>query len=159
MTGEARDSPRIYINVIVIIYAMSNKSAEIERMYNELPDIENNIINIPKESSYSRLCSICLTDVFDDEYKTSCGHLFHKKCIESCYIKYKFCPYCRNKIVLETATEAVAESEASIESSESGSCIQGCNNCVNCCFKNSSICYVFLFVLFSLMLIIIVFNS
>lgn len=46
-----------------------------------------------KEDSDIR-CPICL-DTISDEFKTSCGHVFCKKCIEECRKNKEECPLCR----------------------------------------------------------------
>jgi hypothetical protein len=45
-------------------------------------------------------CCIC-TDKYDDLHDNillSCGHVFHKKCIEKWSVRQDACPYCRSKI-------------------------------------------------------------
>ena len=48
-------------------------------------------------------CSICLENVIDDKYVTSCSHTFHEKCIKDWILKadvevIQACPYCRCKL-------------------------------------------------------------
>ena len=41
-------------------------------------------------------CSICLTKIENDVYKTSCNHIFHRKCYEQ-WLNYNLkCPLCRS---------------------------------------------------------------
>lgn len=45
-------------------------------------------------------CSICLSSIKNSrKYELSCGHIFHKKCIDRWYEikKDNICPYCKNK--------------------------------------------------------------
>lgn len=47
-------------------------------------------------------CSICLEDIeFKFKKTLQCEHMFHKKCIDNCYI----CPICRNPINLDDDIE------------------------------------------------------
>ena len=40
-------------------------------------------------------CSICLDDMDDNKIELKCGHIYHKKCINS-WLKVSYnCPYCR----------------------------------------------------------------
>jgi hypothetical protein len=49
-------------------------------------------------SDLGEVCMICL-DNFIDSHQLSCGHKFHKKCIEDWLIKYNnHCPACRTAI-------------------------------------------------------------
>ena len=54
------------------------------------------------------VCSICLSVIGDDKFKTKCGHMFHTKCIGMwCNIRSgvaKVCPYCR-QVIDEDCTE------------------------------------------------------
>ena len=51
-------------------------------------------------------CSVCLDDIIaDDSTKTSCGHFFHKNCLESWINQFRdqnidiyTCPLCRSNI-------------------------------------------------------------
>ena len=43
-------------------------------------------------------CSICLESIKENEYKLSCGHLYHKNCILAWYFKKAICPLCRSVI-------------------------------------------------------------
>lgn len=43
-------------------------------------------------------CLICLDDMYDGLWATSCGHLFHKKCILAWLSIRKICPTCSYNI-------------------------------------------------------------
>lgn len=43
-------------------------------------------------------CSICLGDQTNKAVKLTCGHIFHKMCIDPWLEKNKTCPICRNRI-------------------------------------------------------------
>ena len=55
----------------------------------------------------TNICSICLESEFCDEefydnykYITSCGHVFHKRCLTKWCAKNNSCPTCRTKNVM-----------------------------------------------------------
>lgn len=59
-----------------------------------------NAQNNPFEQQ-DNLCSICLDEdeiALQEMYKTSCGHKFHKSCIESWLKKQRTCPACRTRL-------------------------------------------------------------
>lgn len=45
----------------------------------------------------SDTCSICLEDIFTENFTTKCGHSFHKECIGVWISQQISCPLCRNK--------------------------------------------------------------
>ena len=70
-------------------------------------------IETARTDTSNKMCSICLCDVnTDDKYETPCGHIFHKTCIESSYIRFHFCPYCRTDIVVPITITNEARQEA-----------------------------------------------
>ena len=54
----------------------------------------------PKEGQEEVVCSVCLSapEEGDDVCKVSCGHVFHKSCIEEWFKKAQICPNCRSNI-------------------------------------------------------------
>ena len=46
-------------------------------------------------------CSICLENIKNDRKELSCGHLFHKGCIDLWLNKNTNCPYCRKQVSKE----------------------------------------------------------
>jgi hypothetical protein len=71
------------------------------------------IIKIPVECGpCDDDCSICLASLSDDVVKTSCGHQFHRECLEKVKnpenFYFKPCPLCRNKVSTWTMQEARA---------------------------------------------------
>jgi hypothetical protein len=45
-------------------------------------------------SLYDNTCSICLED--NSNYKTVCGHFYHRYCLNKWLLNNNYCPYCRN---------------------------------------------------------------
>ena len=56
-----------------------------------------------KEEEENPICEICCEDLYSEEVlKLKCSHIFHKECIEQCFLSLstqrgttdKICPYC-----------------------------------------------------------------
>lgn len=47
-------------------------------------------------------CSICLECIDDEKTKTTCGHYFHKSCLNTWLQKHNTCPVCRTQISKST---------------------------------------------------------
>lgn len=47
----------------------------------------------------SRVCPVCMEDIQQDAYLTSCCHLFHYNCVKSWIEEHHSCPTCRNSLV------------------------------------------------------------
>jgi hypothetical protein len=55
-------------------------------------------------------CSICLKDIYENSfYETSCGHLFHPKCINIWFENKKTCPLCRHNMCPESTIPVIVE--------------------------------------------------
>jgi hypothetical protein len=50
---------------------------------------------ILKSSSDIIKCSICLEDIFENEFKTKCNHSFHTRCLSKWLKNANNCPNCR----------------------------------------------------------------
>ena len=66
----------------------------------------NNLPNFSYSSSDSdhnghNECPICLTEfiVGDSLKKLPCGHLFHKNCIQSWFLRKMICPNCKSSVI------------------------------------------------------------
>lgn len=62
----------------VFQYKVSPARGQVEKIRYEIP-----------------LCSICLNELTSNLTITSCGHVFHKECINNCLDKRSVCPNCR----------------------------------------------------------------
>ena len=51
----------------------------------------------------SDTCSICLEDIFTENFTTKCGHNFHTKCIDVWILQELSCPLCRNKDIYKVS--------------------------------------------------------
>lgn len=51
-----------------------------------------------KSIVYNNVCSICLSDVNNDNIILSCGHIFHYNCLNKIYDKS--CPNCRKSFII-----------------------------------------------------------
>ena len=54
--------------------------------------------NDAKNLKFNNTCSICLNYLIENISILSCGHQFHKKCIEKWMTFSNKCPLCRNQI-------------------------------------------------------------
>ena len=54
--------------------------------------------NYDIENEMSKECSICFENLIEDIQKTSCGHFFHKRCLDSWFEMNRICPMCRKKL-------------------------------------------------------------
>jgi hypothetical protein len=75
------------------------------------------IVKIPVECSpCDNDCPICFDLLSEDVVKTSCGHQFHRECLEKVKnpenFEFKPCPLCRNKVSTWTMQEARASFDA-----------------------------------------------
>jgi hypothetical protein len=55
-------------------------------------------------SPESICCAICLEDIEGELISkkvthTTCGHYFHKECLDKWFEKHTTCPYCRHKLI------------------------------------------------------------
>jgi hypothetical protein len=50
------------------------------------------------ENEMSKECSICFENLIENIQKTSCGHFFHKRCLDSWFEMNRICPMCRKKL-------------------------------------------------------------
>jgi hypothetical protein len=50
------------------------------------------------ENEMSKECSICFENLIEDIEKTSCGHFFHKRCLNDWFKMNRICPMCRKKL-------------------------------------------------------------
>ena len=50
------------------------------------------------ENEMSKECSICFENLIEDIQKTSCGHFFHKRCLNDWFKMNRVCPMCRKKL-------------------------------------------------------------
>ena len=68
-------------------------------------------------------CVVCLEDIKEGEWCRNligCGHVFHRKCVDSWLVKVSACPICRNRVELDQGVkdrpswEFVSKNELSI---------------------------------------------
>ena len=50
------------------------------------------------ENEMSKECSICFENLIENIQKTSCGHFFHKRCLNDWFKMNRICPMCRKKL-------------------------------------------------------------
>ncbi|KAK8568750.1 hypothetical protein V6N13_106640 [Hibiscus sabdariffa] len=58
-------------------------------------------------------CAICLDGFRQGQWcrnLVGCGHLFHRKCLDSWLIKVTSCPICRTKVCLENGDRCIPDS-------------------------------------------------
>ncbi|GMI88640.1 hypothetical protein HRI_002533300 [Hibiscus trionum] len=58
-------------------------------------------------------CAICLDEFRQEQWcreLVGCGHLFHRKCLDSWLIKVTSCPICRTKVWLENENRCIPDS-------------------------------------------------
>jgi len=44
------------------------------------------------------ICSICLDELNNDQYKLNCNHCYHKNCIKQWLRNNEICPLCRTRV-------------------------------------------------------------
>ena len=64
---------------------------------------DQSLIKIVKNKKLKKLknhdiCGICLDNIRNNKFTTSCNHKFHEDCIKQWYNKKKTCPNCRNPL-------------------------------------------------------------
>jgi hypothetical protein len=50
------------------------------------------------ENEMGKECSICFENLIENIQKTTCGHFFHKRCLDSWFKMNRICPMCRKKL-------------------------------------------------------------
>ncbi|GMI83993.1 hypothetical protein HRI_002068600 [Hibiscus trionum] len=67
------------------------------------------------DNSESDSCAICLDGFRQGQWcrnLVGCGHLFHRKCLDSWLIKVTSCPICRTRVWLENEDRCILDSDS-----------------------------------------------
>ena len=87
---------------LLCLYAVSLRrktSRDAEHLGPQLTEISGNTSvneNLAKETMSE--CSICLSEIVEDNEITKCSHKFHRNCLNNWAKTYaKSCPYCRSE--------------------------------------------------------------
>lgn len=87
------------ISVFALIYMMgfiwvAQETKKYLRKFIQIPQSEEVIVVVEDEAVE---CCICYEGVIEGK-KLSCGHIYHKECIDTWFNEKKICPYCRHKV-------------------------------------------------------------
>ena len=87
---------------IVILGILFNGQSTTQLSHNLELNITLTTINVSNENTTNNDCSICLNKLSEnDPVMTTCGHVFHNKCIIKNITEYNNnkCPLCRTEII------------------------------------------------------------
>ena len=79
-------------------------------------DDDDNVFEHQTKKLKTTTCPICLEELTDNEMTTSCGHMFHQKCIDEWENHSTTCPVCRTHIFEPRQQESPLTFEEFLES-------------------------------------------
>jgi hypothetical protein len=105
------DPTHSYINTECI--ENNSWSINTERIENNSWSIDTKIKNykLNKKSNKKIECCICYDEHDKNVYKTYCGHVYCKSCLDRSLKINKTCPYCRSVLVTKESTQMQTEQE------------------------------------------------
>lgn len=79
-------------------------------------DSDDNASENQTKKLKTNTCPICLEELSDNKMTTSCGHMFHQKCIDEWENHSTTCPVCRTEIFEPRQQESPLTFEEFLES-------------------------------------------